>query len=189
MIFVNSNAPIKHDYFNVINSIYPKIRDKIDNIFLSFKENLDASKPFVDYFSKGHAEIHSILGDDLSCNSINQLLVDLFLSIIKIEKKSFNYEIPDIFYNFHAVHYFHKIKDTIAILDQNNIQSNDIINKMINFEQNRHKNYECECGENHEHLESNQLRGLFIQLLEYYYSIKKPYSNNLDLLSDFKYLN
>ena len=87
--------------------------------------------------------------------TINQLLVDLFISIIKFDKKSFNYKIPDIFYNYHAVHYFNKIKNMITKLDQNNIQNIDIINILIYFEQNRHKNFECECGENHELLESD----------------------------------
>ena len=78
MLFANQKTVFNHDYFKIINSVYPKIRHNIDKIIQSFEESKDASKYFVAYFSEGHSEIHSILGDRISCNTINQLLADLF---------------------------------------------------------------------------------------------------------------
>ena len=50
MKLIKREASIYHDYYKVVTSVYPKIIDSIDSIFLSFKENRDASKHFVDYF-------------------------------------------------------------------------------------------------------------------------------------------
>ncbi|MEZ7852535.1 MAG: hypothetical protein QMB42_01495 [SAR324 cluster bacterium] len=191
MFFVNKKSIINHDYINVINSVYPILKDKIDNIIHSFDEDTDASNYYVDYFSEGHAEIHSLFGDQLSCDSINQLLVDLFLSVIRFDSKSSNYEVPELFQNYHAVHYFNNIKVLIARLDNNNMNSEEIINKLIIFEQNRHQNNECDCGKDHDLLRSDQLHNLFIQLLDYYYSVTKQYSknNNIQMLDEYRYLN
>ena len=175
MLFVKQETVIKHDYFKIINSIYPKIIGDINKIIQSFEESTDASKYFVAYFSEGHTEIHSILGDRISCDNINQLLSDLFLSIIKFDSNAFNYEIPDLFYNYHAVHYFNKIKDMIARLDKT-MDSQRIIETLINYEQDRHQNNECDCGENHVLLRSEGLYDLFTNLLSYYYSLTKSYS-------------
>ena len=191
MFFVNKKSIINHDYINVINSIYPILKDNIDNIIHSFDEDIDARNYYVDYFSEGHAEIHSLFGDQLSCNSINQLLVDLFLSVIRFDSKSSNYEVPELFQNYHAVHYFNNIKVLIARLDNNKMNSEEIINKLIIFEQNRHQNNECDCGKDHDLLRSDQLHNLFIQLLDYYYSVTKQYSKNnyIQMLDEYRYLN
>ena len=190
MLFANQKTVINDDYFKIINIVYPKIRHNIDKIIQSFEESKDASKYFVAYFSEGHSEIHSILGDRISCNDINQLLADLFLSTIKFDSNASNYEIPDLFYNYHAVHYFNKIKDMIARLDEN-MTSKQIIERLIKFEEHRHQNNECECREHHDLLGSEQLNELFVQLLEYYYSVPKPYSefNNMYMRNAYKYLN
>ena len=190
MLFANQKTVFNHDYFKIINSVYPKIRHNIDKIIQSFEESKDASKYFVAYFSEGHSEIHSILGDRISCDNINQLLSDLFLSIIKFDSNAFNYEIPDLFYNYQAVHYFNKIKDMIARLDQN-MSSEEIIETLIKFENLRHQNNECDCGQNHDLPGSDKLNELFVQLLDYYYSVTKPYpeSNNMYMRNEYKYLN
>ena len=62
MLFANQKTVFNHDYFKIINSVYPKIRKNIEKIIQSFEESRDASKYFVEYFSEGHSEIHSILG-------------------------------------------------------------------------------------------------------------------------------
>ena len=90
MKLVKREISINHDYYQVVTSVYPKIIDSIDSIFLSFKENRDASKYFVDYFEKGHREIHSVLDSEIACNRVNDLLSDLFLSLIKFEFVSFS---------------------------------------------------------------------------------------------------
>ena len=46
-----------------------------------------------------------------------------------------------------------------------------IIDFLILWERERHQKRECDCGENHELLASNQLRELFILVLEYFYSV------------------
>ena len=84
MKLVKRKLLINHDYYQVVTSVYPKIIDSIDSIFDSFKENRDASKHFVDYFEKGHREIHSVLNSDISCNRVNDLLSHLFLSLTKL---------------------------------------------------------------------------------------------------------
>ena len=48
-----------------------KIIESINCILKSFKENRDASQYFVDYFEKGHREIHSVLTSNISCSKIN----------------------------------------------------------------------------------------------------------------------
>ena len=58
MLFVNQKALINHDYLNILNSIYPKIRANLDKIVQSFEEGKDASTYYVEYFSEGHSEIH-----------------------------------------------------------------------------------------------------------------------------------
>jgi len=174
MLFVNQKALINHDYFNILNSVYPKIRANLDKIVKSFEECKDASTYYVKYFSEGHSEIHSNFGEHLSCDEINQLLADLFLSIIKFDSQSSNYEIPSLFYNYHAVHYFNKIKYMIARLDKT-MDSQRIIETLINYEQDRHQNNECDCGENHDLLGSEGLYDLFNKLLDYYYSLTKSY--------------
>ena len=190
MLFVDQKALINHDYLNILNSIYPKIRANLDKIVQSFEEGKDASTYYVEYFSEGHSEIHLTFGEDLSCNDINKLLADLFISIIKFDSQSSNYEMPSLFYNYHAVHYFNKIKDMIAKLDEN-MTSKQIIETLIKFEEHRHQNNECDCGENHDHLGSEKLNELFVQLLEYYYSVTNPYSesNNMYMRNEYKYLN
>jgi hypothetical protein len=190
MIFVSQKALINHDYFKILNSVYPIIRTNIDKIVLSFEEGKDASTYYVEYFSEGHSEIHSNLGEHLSCNDINQLLADLFSSIIKFDSQSSNYEIPSLFYNYHAVHYFNKIKDMIARLDKT-MDRQRIIETLINYEQNRHQSNECDCGENHDLLRSDGLYDLFNKLLDYYYSLTKSYSeiNQIYIENEKIYLN
>ena len=175
MLFIDQNALLNHDYLNILNSIYPKIRANLDKIVQSFEEGKDASTYYVEYFSEGHSEIHLNFGEHLSCDDINKLLADLFLSIIKFDSQSSNYEIPSLFYNYHAVHYFNKIKDMIARLDKT-MDSQRIIETLINYEQDRHQNNECDCGENHVLLRSEGLYDLFTNLLSYYYSLTKSYS-------------
>ena len=89
---------INHDYFRIVKSVYPKIIDSIDSIFLSFKENRDASKSFVEYFEIGHREIHLVDNSDMSCSSVNDLLSDLFVSLTKFDSKSLYYNIPCLLY-------------------------------------------------------------------------------------------
>ena len=71
------------------------------------------------------------------------------------------------------------------------MNSEEIINKLIIFEQNRHQNNECDCGQNHDLLRSDQLNNLFVQLLDYYYSITKQYFKNdhVQMLDEYRYLN
>ena len=104
MKLIKRERSINHDYYQVVTSVYPKIIDSIDSIFLSFKENRDARRYFVEYFEKGHREIHSVLKSNFECNRVNDLLSDLFLSLTNFDRKCFCYEIPDLFYNYHALH-------------------------------------------------------------------------------------
>ena len=62
----------------------------------------------------------------------------------------------------------------IARLDKT-MDSQRIIETLINYEQNRHQNNECDCGENHDLLRSEGLYDLFNKLLDYY-SMTKSYS-------------
>tara|TARA_B100000579_G_C22650196_1_gene765829 strand:- start:94 stop:669 length:576 start_codon:yes stop_codon:yes gene_type:complete len=174
MKLIKCENSINHDYYNVVIAVYPKIIESINGILKSFKENRDASQYFVDYFEKGHREIHSVLASNISCSKINDLLSDLFLSLTKFERKSFCYEIPEIFYNYHAVHYYHQIKKIISNLDNNNVPSEKIIDYLVKYEIKRHENNECFCGENHEILDSFKLRELLTKILDYYYSVQSP---------------
>ena len=121
---------------------------------------------------------------------LNQLLNDLFFSVIKFERNKNNYEIPNLFYNYHAVHYYFKIKDKIDYLYHENMDEEEIINALVLWERKRHKKKECECGENHKLLGTNQLKELFMQLLEYYFSTNTNFSGNiLDRAFENKELN
>ena len=104
MKLFNRETHINHDYFHIVKSVYPKIIDSVDSIFLSFKEKRDASKYFVKYFEIGLREIHLVDNSDMSCSRVNDLLSDLFVSLTKFDSKSLYYDIPDLFYNYHAVH-------------------------------------------------------------------------------------
>jgi len=191
MKLVKREMYINHDYYQVVTSVYPKIIDSIDSLFQSFRENRDASKHFVHYFKKGHREIHSLLNSDIACNKVNDLLSDLFLSLIKFDRKSFCYEIPDLFYNYHAVHYYNQIKKIISSMDKNNVPSGKIIDYLIKYEINRHENNECFCGESHELLDSYKLKKLLTKILDYYYSVNNPCfnENSMNLQTEYKYLN
>ena len=191
MKLIKREQSINHDYYNVVKFVYPKIMDSLDSIFLSFRENKDASKYFVDYFEKGHREIHLVLNSDISCSKVNELLSDLFLSLTKFDRSSFCYEIPDLFFNYHAVHYYHQIKEIIASLDKDNVPSGKIIDYLVTYEINRHENNECYCGENHELLDSYKLKELLAKILNYYYSVNSTFccENNMNLQSEYKYLN
>ena len=178
MYFKNIEKFNCHDYFNVIVKVYPKIETFINKILNSFELNKDASDYFVDYFSVGHQEVHLILGDEYPCSSINTLLNDLFFSVIKFDRNNHNYEVPDLFYNFHAVHYYHKIRKKIDHLYIKNWKKEKIIDFLIWWERERHEKNECDCGENHELLASNQLRELFLLVLEYFYSVNTSYYQN-----------
>ena len=63
----------------------------------------------------------------------------------------------------------------IARLDKT-MDSQRIIETLINYEQDRHQNNECDCGENHVLLRSEGLYDLFTNLLSYYYSVTNFYS-------------
>ena len=191
MKLVKREISINHDYYQVVTSVYPKIIDSIDSIFLSFKENRDASMYFVAYFEKGHREIHSVLNSNMACNSVNELLSDLFLSLTRYDRKSFCYEIPDLFYNYHAVHYYHQIKNKISSLVQNNVSSEKIVDYLIDYEINRHENNECFCGESHDLLDSYKLKELLTKILDYYYSVNNPCfnENSMNLQTEYKFLN
>ena len=191
MKLIKRGASINHDYYQVVTSVYPKIIDSIESIFLSFKENRDASRYFVDYFEKGHREIHSVLNSHMACNSVNELLSDLFLSLTRYDRKSFCYEIPDLFYNYHAVHYYHQIKNKISSLANNNVSSEKIVDYLIDYEINRHENNECFCGESHELLDSYKLKELLTKILDYYYSVNNPCfnENSMNLQTEYNYLN
>ena len=191
MKLIKREASIYHDYYKVVTSVYPKIIDSIDSIFLSFKEKRDASRYFVDYFEKGHREIHSVLNSHMACNSVNELLSDLFLSLTRYDRKSICYEIPDLFYNYHAVHYYHQIKNKISSLVQNNVGSEKIVDYLIDYEINRHENHECFCGESHDLLDSYKLKELLTKILDYYYSVNNPCfnENSINLQTEYKFLN
>ena len=191
MKLIKREASIYHDYYKVVTSVYPKIIDSIDSIFLSFKEKRDASRYFVDYFEKGHREIHSVLNSHMACNSVNELLSDLFLSLTRYDRKSICYEIPDLFYNYHAVHYYHQIKNKISSLDQNNVSSEKIVDYLIKYEINRHENNEYFCGESHDLLDSYKLKELLTKILDYYYSVNNPCfnENSMYLQTEYKFLN
>ena len=191
MKLAKRETSINHDYYQVVTSVYPKIIDSIDSIFLSFKENRDASRYFVEYFEKGHREIHSVLKSNFECNRVNDLLSDLFLSLTKFDRKCFCYEIPDLFYNYHAVHYYDQIKKIISSLDRNNVPSEKIVDYLIKYEINRHENNECFCGESHELLDSYRLKELLTKILDYYYSVNNPCfnENSMNLKTEYKFLN
>ena len=191
MKLIKRERSINHDYYQVVTSVYPKIIDSINSIFLSFKENRDASRYFVDYFEKGHREIHSILNSHMACNSVNELLSDLFLSLTRYDSKSICYEIPDLFYNYHAVHYYHQIKNKISSLANNNVSSEKIVDYLIDYEINRHEDNECFCGESHELLDSYKLKELLKKILDYYYSVNNPCfnENSMNLQTEYKFLN
>ena len=191
MKLVKREISINHDYYQVVTSVYPKIIDSIDSIFLSFKENRDASKYFVDYFEKGHREIHSILNSHMACNSVNELLSDLFLSLTRYDMKSICYDVPDLFYNYHAVHYYHQIKNKISSLVQNNVSSENIVDYLIDYEIYRHENNECFCGESHDLLDSYKLKELLTKILDYYYLVNNPCfnENSMNLQTEYKFLN
>ena len=182
---------INHDYFHIVKSVYPKIIDSIDSTFLSFKENIDASKSFVEYFEIGHREIHLVDNSDMSCSSVNDLLSDLFVSLTKFDSKSLYYDIPDLFYNYHAVHYYHQIKEIIVSLDKNSVPSNKIVDYLIKYEIERHEKNECHCGESHDLLDSYKLKELLTKILDYYYSVNNPCfnENSMNLQSEYKFLN
>ena len=191
MKLIKRETSINHDYYQVVTSVYPKIIDSINSIFLSFKENRDASRYFVDYFEKGHREIHSILNSHMACNSVNELLNDLFLSLTRYDSKSICYEIPDLFYNYHAVHYYHQIKNKISSLANNNVSSEKIVDYLIDYEIYRHENNECFCGESHDLLDSYKLKELLKKILDYYYSVNNPCfnENSMNLQTEYKFLN
>ena len=182
---------INHDYFHIVNSVYPKIIDSIDSTFLSFKENRDASKSFVEYFEIGHREIHLVDNSDMSCSRVNDLLSDLFVSLTKFDSKSLYYNIPDLFYNYHAVHYYHQIKEIIVGLDKNRVSTNKIVDYLIKYEIGRHENNECHCGESHELLDSSRLKELLTKILDYYYSVNNPVFSevSVNFQSEYRYLN
>ena len=191
MELVKREKTINHDYYHVVKSVYPKIIDSIDSIFLSFKENRDASKSFVEYFEIGHREIHLVDNSNMSCSSVNDLLSDLFVSLTKFDSKSLYYDIPDLFYNYHAVHYYHQIKEIIVSLDKNSVPSNKIVDYLIKYEIERHEKNECHCGENHDLLDSYKLKELLTKILDYYYSVNNPCfrENIMNHKSEYKYLN
>ena len=191
MKLIKRETSINHDYYQVVTYVYPKIIDSIESIFLSFKENRDASRYFVDYFEKGHREIHSVLSSHIACNSVNELLSDLFLSLTRYDRKSCCYEIPDLFYNYHAVHYYHQIKNKISSLAKNNVSSEKIVDYLIDYEINRHENNECFCGESHDLLDSYKLKELLTKILDYYYSVNNPCfnENSMSLQTEYKFLN
>ena len=182
---------INHDYFHIVNSVYPKIIDSINSTFLSFKENRDASKSFVEYFEIGHREIHLVDNSNMSCSRVNDLLSDLFVSLTKFDSKSLYYDIPDLFYNYHAVHYYHQIKEVIVSLDKNSVPSNKIVDYLIKFEIERHEKNECHCGESHNLLDSYKLKELLTKILDYYYSLNNPCFNEniMNLQTKYKFLN
>ncbi len=182
---------INHDYFHIVNSVYPKIIDSINSTFLSFKENRDASKSFVEYFEIGHREIHLVDNSDMSCSRVNDLLSDLFVSLTKFDSKSLYYNIPDLFYNYHAVHYYHQIKEIIVSLDKNSVPSNKIVDYFIRYEIERHEKKECHCGESHDLLDSYKLKELLTKILDYYYSVNNPWfnENSMNLQTEYKFLN
>ena len=182
---------INHDYYNIVKAIYPKIIDSVESIFLSFKENRDASMAFVEYFEIGHREVHLVAYSEMSCSSVNDLLSDLFVSLIKFDRMSESYDIPDLFFNYHAIHYYHQIKKIIVDLDKKRISSDKIINYFIKYEIERHKNNECHCGESHDLLDSYKLRELLTKILDYYYSVNSAYfiGDNINYQNEYKYLN
>ena len=182
---------INHDYFHIVNSVYPKIIDSIDSTFLSFKENRDASKSFVEYFEIGHREIHLVANSDMSCSSVNDLLSNLFVSLTKFDSKSLCHNIPNLFYNYHAVHYYHQIKEIIVSLDKKSIPSNKIVEYFIKYEIERHEKNECHCGESHDLLDSYKLKELLTKILDYYYSVNNHYfiGNSINYQNEYKYLN
>ena len=115
----------------------------------------------------------------------------LFVSLIKFDRMSESYNIPDLFYNYHAIHYYNQIKKIIVDLDNNRISSDKIIDYLIKYEIERHKNNECHCGESHDLLESNKLRELLTKILDYYYSVNSAYfiGDNIKYQNEYKYLN
>jgi len=187
MFFKNEETLNDHDYFKAINDVYPKLKKNLTKIINSFELNQDASKYFVDYFAEGHNRIHLILGENYPCNKVNQLLNELLFSVIKFDKNNENYEIPNLFHNFHAVHYYHNIKNKIDYLCNENFNKDQIIEYLVIWERERHQNKECDCGEDHELLATNQLKDLFLQILEYYFSVNiNFYKNSLDKIFSSK---
>ena len=191
MKLIKCQKLINHDYFQVVKTVYPKLIDSIDKVFLSFRDNTDASKYFVEYFQKGHREIHLVLNSDISCSHVNDLLNDLFMSLTKFDRKSYCFEIPDLFYNYHAVHYYSQIKKIISRLVNNNLTSDKIVEYLIEYEIKRHENNECYCGENHELLDSYKLKELLTKILDYYYSVNNHHfiGNSINYQNEYKYLN
>ena len=182
---------INHDYYNIVKTIYPKVIDSIESTFLAFKENRDASKAFVEYFEIGHRETHLVAYSEMTCSRVNDLLSNLFVSLIDFDSMSEYYDIPDLFYNYHAVHYYHQIKNLIVNLDKQRLPSDKIVDYLIKYEIKRHRNNECHCGESHDLLESYKLKELLTKILDYYYSVNSSHfiGNTINYQNEYKYLN
>ena len=138
MISFSNKTNKYHDIFIVINNIYPKYKEFFENFVNCFESNVDASDYFVKYYQQAHEEIYDILGRDFPCNTINDFLHDFWLMTIKYDRQTKNIFIPNIFYNFNAVHYYNSIKHVISMYASHHYEYEKLLDSLVSYEKSRH---------------------------------------------------
>ena len=93
-------------------------------------------------------------------------------------------EIPEFFYNFNAVLYYDNIKPKIVDLIECRYSDQLIIENLLEFEKERHRNNECQCGKNHKCINDDDLKSLFKMILKYFHQ-----TNNYSITLNNKYYN
>lgn len=143
-----------------------------------FTHDYDASMLFINYFETSHIRLHEILGNDYTCDKINNLLQDIFLITVKYSFFKDNYNIPLIYYNYKQVFYYNKIKTKIDELVEMNRFQDLIIEELLKYEKERHKKNICECGIDETCFNDEKTKELFKDFLDYYFvTNQKNYLN------------
>ena len=172
------------DLQSTINVIQFEYQHYFDTMIEHFINTSDASRVFSDYFEKAHRRMHEILDYNYSCVKINQFLHDIFLISLKYNYLHFDVEIPEFFYNFNAVLYYDNIKPKIVELIECKYSDQLIIENLLEFEKERHRNNKCQCGKNHKCINDDDLKSLFKMIIKYYHQ-----TNNSTMMSISKYYN
>ena len=172
------------DFQSTINVIQFEYQHYFDAMIEHFINSSDASRVFSDFFEKAHRRMHEILDYNYSCVKINQFLHDIFLISLKYNYQHCDVVIPEFFYNFNAVLYYDNIKPKIVDLIECRYSDQLIIENLLEFEKERHRNNECQCGKNHKCINDEDLKSLFKMILRYFHQ-----TNNPSIISNFKYYN
>ena len=172
------------DFQSTINVIQFEYQHYFDTMIEHFINSSDASRVFSDYFEKAHRRMHEILDYNYSCVKINQFLHDIFLISLKYNYQHCDVEIPEFFYNFNAVLYYDNIKPKIVDLIECRYSDQLIIENLLEFEKERHRNNKCQCGKNHKFCNDDDLKSLFKMILKYFHQ-----TNNSTMISINKYYN